>query len=85
MSLDPGEIDLEVLKAELQLVAIKPLGTPAKLVALELLHDQPQPLDLGLRLGRAVRSTASERTMPLQRLHIVRQSGKIDVHARDVR
>jgi Transposase DDE domain len=47
--LDPREVDLKVFKSELQLIAIEPLGTPAELVALELLHDQPQPFDLRLR------------------------------------
>ena len=46
LGLDPREIGLKIFKSELQLIVIEPLGPPAKLVALELLHDQPQPLDL---------------------------------------
>ena len=39
---------MEVFKTELQLVVIQPFGTPAKLVALQLLNDEPEPFDLGL-------------------------------------
>ena len=49
--LDTCNIAAEVFKAELQLLVIKPFGTSAKLATLQLLHDQPQPFDLGLRLG----------------------------------
>ena len=44
---------LEVFKAELQLIVIEPLGAPAELAALQLLDDELQPLDLGLRLGES--------------------------------
>ena len=52
--LDPGDVGTQVFQAQLQLVAIKPLGAPAELQALQLLHDQPQPFDLGLRLGESL-------------------------------
>ena len=45
-------IGVEILKAELQLIVIEPLGAPAELAALQLLDDEIEPLDLGLRLGR---------------------------------
>jgi len=46
LGLDPREIGLKIFESELQLIVVEPLGPPTKLVALELLHDQPQPLDL---------------------------------------
>jgi hypothetical protein len=37
----------------LQLIAIKLLGPPAKLVALKLFDDEVEAFDLGLRLAEA--------------------------------
>ena len=71
---------LEVFEAELQLIVIEPLGTPAELAALQLLNDELQPLDLGLCLGEGGALGRERAHQPLQRLHIVRQSGEIDVH-----
>jgi hypothetical protein len=79
--LSPCQIGREVFKAELQLLVVEPLGTPAKLAALQLLHDQPQPIDLRLRLGERRALGRKPAYHPLQRLHIVRQCRKIDLHA----
>jgi len=46
----PGDVGTQVFQTQLQLIAIEPFGAPAELQALQPLHDQPQPLDLGLRL-----------------------------------
>jgi hypothetical protein len=46
-----GDIGVKVFEAQLQLITIETLGTPAELAALQLLYDQPQALDLGLGLG----------------------------------
>jgi hypothetical protein len=46
-----GNVGAEVFQAQLQLVAIETLGTSAELQTLQLLYDQPQALDLGLRLA----------------------------------
>ena len=40
----------EVLEAELQLIIVEPLSPPAELAALQLLDDEVEPFDLGLRL-----------------------------------
>src|ERR1700730_5316129 len=45
---DPCDIGVDVFEAELQLVVIKPFGTPAKLAALQLLDNELEPFDLGL-------------------------------------
>jgi hypothetical protein len=44
------------------------------------LHDQPQPFDLCLRLGEGGVIGGQRAHHSLQRLYIVRQGGKIDVH-----
>src|SRR6266404_6559005 len=73
-----------MLEIELQLVIIEPFGAPTKLAALELLNDEPEAFDLRLRL-REVGAFGRERPdHPLQRLHIVWQIGKIDVHEPEV-
>src|SRR6202158_1965387 len=71
---------MEVFKTELQLGVIQPFGTPTKLAALELLNDEPEAFDLRLRL-REVGAFGRERPdHPPQRLDIVWQHGKIDIH-----
>ncbi len=80
LGFDPCEIDVEVFEAELQLVVIEPLGAPAELAALQLLDDEVEPFDLGLRLAEAGALGRERAHHPLQRLHIVRQGSKIDVH-----
>ena len=61
--LGPADVGTEILQPQLELIAIEPFGPPAELQALQLLHDQPQPFDLGLGLGErlafAARSAAS--------------------------
>jgi hypothetical protein len=75
------DIGFEIFKAELQLVVVESLGPLTKLVALELLHYESQSLDLCLRLGESGALGRERAHHPLQHLHIVRQSGQIDVHA----
>ncbi len=47
---DPRDVGVEVVEAELQLIVVEPFGTPTKLAALQLLNDEPEAFDLGLRL-----------------------------------
>ena len=75
---------MEVFEAELQLVVIQPFGAPAKLAALQLLNDEPEAFDLRLRLGEVGAFGRERSDHPLQRLHIVRQIGEIDVHELEV-
>jgi hypothetical protein len=42
----PGDVGVEILKAQMQLVGIKPLRSAAELAALELVNDQPELVDL---------------------------------------
>src|SRR6185312_12058150 len=49
--LRPPNVGTEILQSQLKLVAIEPFGTSTELQPLQLLHDQPQALDLGLCLG----------------------------------
>ncbi len=76
----PRQIGVEVLKAELQLPVIKPLVPPAELAALQLLDDEMEPFDLGLRLVEAGALGCERAHQLLQLLHIIRQGGEIDVH-----
>ena len=45
---DPCDVGVEVVEAELQLIVVEPFRTPAKLAALQLLNDEPEPFDLRL-------------------------------------
>src|SRR5262245_22112926 len=49
--LGPADVSAQILQPQLQLTVIQSLGPPAELLALQLLHDEPQALDLGLCLG----------------------------------
>jgi hypothetical protein len=71
---------VEVFEAELQLVVIQPFGTPTKLAALQPLNDEPEAFDLRLRFGEAGAFGRERPDHPLQRLYIIWQGGKIDVH-----
>ena len=81
---DTGDVGAEIFQAELQLAVLETLGAPAELQTLQLLHDQPQALDLALGLGqrgpfaRAFRRQLADQ--PMQRINIIRQGSKIDVH-----
>src|SRR5216683_3508492 len=77
---DPRDVGVEVVEAELQLIVVEPFGTPTKLAALQLLNDEPEAFDLRLRLREAGAVGRQHPDHPLQRLHIVWQIGKIDVH-----
>jgi len=74
------DIGVEVFQAEPQLVVVKPLGAPAKLRALQLLNDEAEAFDLRLCFGEVDAFGRKRPHHPMQRLHIVRQGGKIDVH-----
>src|SRR5258705_6139241 len=75
---------MEVFKTELQLVVIQPFGAPTKLAALQLLNDEPEAFDLRLRLSEVGAFGRERPDHPLQRLDIVWQIGKIDVHEPEV-
>src|SRR5216683_3265759 len=75
---------LEVFKTEPQLVVIEPFGAPTKLAALQLLNDEPEAFDLRLRRSEVGAFGRERPDHPLQRLHIVWQIGKIDVHEPEV-
>ena len=81
---DPRDIGVEVFKTELQLVVIEPFGAPTKLAALQLLNDEPEAFDLRLRLSEVGAFGRERPDHPLQRLDIVWQIGKIDVHEPEV-
>ena len=83
-SLGPRDVGVQVFEAQLQLIIIKALGAAAELVALQLLDDQLEAFDLGLRLGEVGPLGRQQSHHPVQRLNIVRQSGKIDVHGHKV-
>jgi hypothetical protein len=76
---DPRDIGVEAFKTELQLVVIRPFGAPTKLAARQLLNDEPEAFDLRLRLSEVGAFDRERPDHPLQRLHIVWQSGKIDM------
>jgi hypothetical protein len=80
-----GDVGFEVFEAETKLIVTESLGTPAKLVTLQLLNDEPKSFDLGLRFGEVGTLGCQRPHNLLQRLYIVRQSGKIDVHAREAK
>jgi hypothetical protein len=62
---------------------VNPFGPPAKLGALQLLDNEMKALDLGLRCGEGGALGRKRTHQLLQRCYIVRQGGKIDVHARE--
>ena len=74
------KIGVEILEAEPQLLVIEPLGLAAELAALQLLDDEPEPFDLGLGFAEAGALHRERAHHALQRRHVVRQRGKIDVH-----
>ncbi len=82
--LQPPRCRVEIFEAELQLVVIKPFGAPTELAALHLLHDQTEPFDLGLCFAEAGHVGRECAHHPLQRLYIIRQGCKIDVHECEV-
>ena len=58
----PCEMGVVILEAELQLIVIEPLRTPAELAALQLLDDDVKALGVGLRPAEPGALAASERT-----------------------
>jgi hypothetical protein len=81
---DPRDIGMEIFKPELQLIVIQRFGAPTKLAALQLLNDEPEAFDLRLRLSDVGAFGRERPDHPLQRLDIVWQIGKIDVHEPEV-
>ena len=69
---------------EPRMVVIQPFGAPTKLAALQLLNDEPEAFDLRLRLSEVGAFGRERPDHPLQRLDIVWQIGKIDVHEPEV-
>src|SRR5258705_4398306 len=68
----------------MMLTIIEPIGVPAKLVSLQLLNDAPEPFDFSFCLSRGGEFGCERPDHPLQRLYIIWQSGKIDVHEQAV-
>jgi hypothetical protein len=81
---DPCDVGMEVVEAELQLIVIEPFGAPAKLAALQLLNDEPEAFDLRLRRCEVDAFGRERPDHPPQRVYIIWQSGKIDVHELEV-
>jgi len=79
--LGPGQVGLEVLKAERHLVGIELLGAPAEARALELPDDQAQPLSLDLALVEGTRHVAHQL---VQHIDVGRQVVERDPHTRSV-
>jgi hypothetical protein len=71
--LDPCQIDLEVLKSELPLFVVEPLGAPSKLLRWSFCTTSRSRSISPCAAARAVRSTASERTM---RCNVSTSSGR---------
>jgi len=86
--LQVGNIGVEVLQPESKLVAIDPFRAPSELRALEPPNDELKSLNLALRLRKLrsiVRHLRSQVAHQLvQRIHIRRQRGDIDVHGRNL-
>ncbi len=78
--LGPRQIGVEVLESELQLIVVEPLGASPELGSLQLLDDEMQPFDLRLRRAETGALGCKRAHQFLQRLNIIRQGGKIDVH-----
>jgi hypothetical protein len=74
---DPRDVGVEVVEAELQLIVVEPFGTPAKLAALQLLNDEPEPFDLRLCLSEIDAFGCERPDHPLQRLYIIWLRGPI--------
>src|ERR1700694_4587372 len=72
------------LQTELQLVVIQSFGAPTQLAALQLLNEEPEAFDPRLRLSEVGAFGRERPDHPLQRLHIVWQIGKINVHEPEV-
>ena len=64
----------------MQLVAIEAFGTAAELMALQLLDDEVEALDLGVRLAERGALGYQRTHQLLQGSHIVREGGEINVH-----
>jgi hypothetical protein len=81
--------DAQRRESESKLVAIDPFRALSELRALEPPNDEPESLDLSLRLGKLgsiVRHLRSQVThQPVQRIDVRRQRGEINVHARNLR
>ena len=74
----PRDIGVEVFKAELQLVVIEPFGPPAELAALQLLDDELEPLDLGLRLRQSAGRARLRASAPTAAASRHRPAGRQD-------
>jgi hypothetical protein len=87
--LSPADVCSQILQPQLELIAIEPLGPPAELQALKLLHDQPQAFDLSLCCGERLAFAGPFRgQLPdqlMQGINVLRQSSKIELHEHTVR
>ena len=77
-----ADVPFDIFKAERQLIGIELLGPAAELLALQLLDDQAQLLDLAVT-ALLVRDEITDK--PLQQLRIGWQVIEIDAHADTLR
>lgn len=79
--LNTGNICIKVFKAEQQLIRIEALRPSSELAALQGFHDGAQSINLGLCFDPfALARHNQDADHLLQRLNVVWQGGKIDVH-----
>jgi hypothetical protein len=72
--LGPGDISVEALEAELQLVVVEALRPASEAATLQDLGDLPQPVDLGLRRTRSLSSVVA--SSPIMRCSVATSSGR---------
>src|SRR5579859_2758245 len=75
----PGEIAVEILKPERQLIGIEALGTAAELRALQLLDDGFETLDLTVAMFDSADNIANQ---AMQKCCICREIVEIELHIR---
>jgi hypothetical protein len=74
---DPGDISIEILQAKHQLARIEPLGSPAKLRALELLYNLLKAANLAIAVFDKTCHIAHQ---PVQKCRVTRQLVEIEPH-----
>ncbi len=76
-----GDVGSDIFQAKLQLILVQTLGAASELVALQGLHDLPQPIDLGQSFSAL--SVARHNQIadhPMQRIDIIRQGSEVNGH-----
>lgn len=75
--LDAPDIGLGILEAERQLIGIETLRAPSEAAALQLLDDEPEPLDFPIAVLDGERHVADQ---GLQHVRVGGQIGEIELH-----